>query len=229
VVDSFAYIANYGWGLRIINVADPRNPHEVGYCSTPGRACDVAVAGGYAYVADWNRGLRVIDVGDPRSPHEVGYCVAPYWVYDVAVTDGLAYVTGDGLRVVDVSNPENPTEVGYYDTPYLALGIGATGNLGYVADGPSGLQIIEFCGGGVEETSGANMQPLTRMPTIARSILMLPEMVGAGRAVTTARLLNSAGRSVLDLAPGPNVVANLAPGVYFIRGAADVSKIMIWR
>jgi hypothetical protein len=34
---------------------------------------------------------------------------------------------------------------------------------------------------------------------------------------------------VLDLHPGPNDVSQLAPGVYFVRGAPGVHKVLLTR
>ncbi|MEO0070733.1 MAG: hypothetical protein ABIK39_01415, partial [candidate division WOR-3 bacterium] len=48
-------------GLRVISIADPAHPNEVGYYDTPGYACGVAVSGNYAYVADYDAGLRIIE------------------------------------------------------------------------------------------------------------------------------------------------------------------------
>jgi len=69
VVDTLAYVAASLSGLRIVSIADPANPVEIGFCDTPGYACCVAVMGNYAYVADryhWDvdtvSGLRVINI-----------------------------------------------------------------------------------------------------------------------------------------------------------------------
>jgi hypothetical protein len=43
---------------------------------------------------------------------------------------------------VDVANPANPVEVGFYDTPGWASGVVAAGSYVYVADGESGLRVI---------------------------------------------------------------------------------------
>jgi DNA-binding beta-propeller fold protein YncE len=57
VAGDYAYVADLGAGLRVVDVSDPANPTEVRYYDTPGYANDVAVApaGDYVYVAD--RGL----------------------------------------------------------------------------------------------------------------------------------------------------------------------------
>jgi hypothetical protein len=68
----YAYVADGGAGLQVIDVSDPANPRRVGGYDTPGYAGGVAVSGHYAYVADGDAGLQVIDVSDPANPRRVG-------------------------------------------------------------------------------------------------------------------------------------------------------------
>ena len=85
---SYAYVADFGAGLRVISVADPAHPVEVGYCDTPGMAFDVTVTGDHAYVADYSSGLRVISVADPAHPVEVGNCDTPPFAVGVTAEGG---------------------------------------------------------------------------------------------------------------------------------------------
>ncbi|MCS7250465.1 MAG: caspase family protein [candidate division WOR-3 bacterium] len=62
VLGSYAYVADGGSGLRVIDISKPRRPIEVGYYDTPGEACGVYVLGSYAYVADGDSGLRIIEI-----------------------------------------------------------------------------------------------------------------------------------------------------------------------
>ena len=113
VVDSFAYVADWGSGLRILSVANSQSPYELGYYDTPGSAYGVAVVGGYAYVADGDSGLRVINVVDPQSPTEAGYYDTPGSARGVAVDDSLVYVAdGDsGLRIIEFYGDVGTNEV----------------------------------------------------------------------------------------------------------------------
>ena len=87
--------------LRVISVADPAAPAEVGFCDTPGYPLEVAVAGNYAYVADGSGGLRVINVANPAAPVEVGFYEIPGNTRSVAVAGRYVYVTGDaGLFIL---------------------------------------------------------------------------------------------------------------------------------
>jgi hypothetical protein len=50
---------------------------------------------------------------------------------------------------------------------------------------------------------------------VVRGVLYLPE--APDRKARSLSLLDTAGRKVLDLHPGPNDVRSLAPGVYLLR------------
>jgi hypothetical protein len=52
VAGNYAYVADYRSGLRVINIANPAAPMQVGFYDTPGYPLGVAVAGCTAYVAD---------------------------------------------------------------------------------------------------------------------------------------------------------------------------------
>jgi hypothetical protein len=67
---------------------------------------------------------------------------------------------------------------------------------------------------GIEEAMTDGRGTRTIGPAVIRGVLLLPHsLLTAGCA-----LLSPDGRNVLDLAPGPNDVSHLAPGVYFVCG-----------
>src|SRR5262249_54769065 len=74
VAGGYAYLAAWRHGLRVLNIADPKEPKEVAECRIEGDAKDVVVAGGYAFVAAQAGGLRVLDLTRPSAPKEVGSC-----------------------------------------------------------------------------------------------------------------------------------------------------------
>ncbi len=150
----YAYVVDAYWDdstntykghLRIVDVSDPENPTEVGYCDVEDDAKDVYVVGTYAYVADDGEGLCTIDISDPTNPTEVSYYNTSGFAYSVYVVGDYAYVADDikGLRIIDVSDPENPTEIGYYDTKDYSWGVYVSGDYAYVADNGDGIRIID--------------------------------------------------------------------------------------
>jgi hypothetical protein len=103
VSGSYAYVADWDAGLRVVDVSDLAHPQEEGFYDTPGSAWSVAVSGSYAYVADRGSGLRVVDVSDPANPFEEGFYVTPGEAFGVAVSGSYAYVAaGDyGLIILE--------------------------------------------------------------------------------------------------------------------------------
>jgi hypothetical protein len=223
VTGDYVYVADDGDGLCVVSIADPAHPVEVGRCGPPVTARDVAVAGDYAYVADGQSGLRVISITDPSDPTEVGHLDSLGSVtFAVAVDGGRAYITNTsfsaewcGLRVISVADPSNPVEAGHYQfsrTSKTFYSVAIGGGCIYMTHWPA-LKILEFYGGGVEEAPNAGVRT-TKLPTIAKGVLFLPE--AASHKPQAASLLDAGGRKVLDLRPGANDVAHFAPGVYFV-------------
>ncbi|MBE7502569.1 MAG: peptidoglycan DD-metalloendopeptidase family protein [Verrucomicrobiales bacterium] len=145
VVGQYAYVADGGAGLQVIDVSNPANPRWVGGCDTFWGAQGVAVAGQHAYVADGPSGLEVMDVSNPARPVRVGRTHTPGYAYGVAVVGSYAYVADGkaGLQVIDISDPTNPVLVGGYDTPGSAEALAVAEHYAYVADGEAGLQVID--------------------------------------------------------------------------------------
>ena len=144
----YAYIADGNSGLRIINVADPMRPAEIGFYDTPGIANDVVVSGTFAYLADDFYGLRIVDVSDPTHPREVGAWSGT--ALCVALAGSYAYVgTWDGMHVIDVSNPASPQHTGFIGTIRGVFGLAAAGHYAYAGtprnagDYHKGLWIID--------------------------------------------------------------------------------------
>ncbi len=142
---SYAYVADNGGGLRVISVADPAHPTEVGHCDIPGAHADgVAVVGDLVYVTDGDSGLLVISVTDPAHPSRVGRCATPAYAREVVVVGDHAFVAHDsGLSVVSVTDPAHPSEVGRYDTRYGAFGVAVAGDYAYVTNS-EGLWVVSI-------------------------------------------------------------------------------------
>jgi hypothetical protein len=89
--------------------------------------------------------------------------------------------------------------------------------------------ILEFYGGGVEETPVAEARTPSVGPTVVRGVLNLAVDSGQNTAYR-AELLDVAGRKASELRPGANDVGRLAPGVYFVRTEPTVvTKVIVAR
>ena len=90
-------MADSASGLRVIDVADPALPVEIGFLVMPSFTSSVAVVGTLAYVADGSF-LRVIDVADPALPVEIGFLDTPGNARNVAVVGDARLRGGRNLR-----------------------------------------------------------------------------------------------------------------------------------
>ena len=138
-----AYLAMGFHGLYIFDISNPTNPLVLGSYDTPGLASNVFVVNNTAYVADVTS-LQVFDVLNPSNPTLIGSCyLGTASTNDVAVSGSRAYVAGSrGLIVLNVSNPSEPTKLNTCHLPSMALAVTLTDHFAFVADGQSGLQII---------------------------------------------------------------------------------------
>jgi hypothetical protein len=147
---NFAYIAdpsvdNGGGGLRIVDITDPTNPHEVGSILSQYGAGGIAVYGDYAYLTRGAQGLIVFNISDPSNPQEVGVYNSNEYSHNVYVSENYVFwANGDsGLRIFSSSNPESLVEVGCCSTLY-AYDVFVLDNYAYVVDHSSGLRIINI-------------------------------------------------------------------------------------
>ncbi len=95
---NYAYIADSGTGLWVVDISNPAQPvaPKTGgsFYDTTGTAYGVAVYGQYAYVADGSPGLVILDVNDPANPAYVQTCDTPGEARGVSVRAGPSTAPG---------------------------------------------------------------------------------------------------------------------------------------
>jgi hypothetical protein len=87
-----AYLATGPTGLRVLDISDPANTHEVGFYRTPDWVAGLAVRGTYVFVADREAGLAILDVSDPAAPREIHRYDTPGQAVNVAVEGNTIYL-----------------------------------------------------------------------------------------------------------------------------------------
>jgi len=119
VSGTYAYVGDNYWvntGFRVINVADPTDPQQVGFVVTNYDVLGTAISGNYAYAATSGAGLLVIDITVPSNPQIVGNIDALIAASDVVILGSYAYVASfSGFQVIDITNPTDPQLVGSAD------------------------------------------------------------------------------------------------------------------
>lgn len=107
--------------LRVISIADPDGPEDLGWVQVASPPTDLAAHGTRVYLAMESAGLGVVDVSDPAAPTVTG---TPVMEYTAAVGAGeaggqpvLAAVVEDQsgtdqLRIYGLTDPDTPTLLG---------------------------------------------------------------------------------------------------------------------
>jgi hypothetical protein len=165
--------------------------------------------------------VYVLDVSDPAQPQRLSDAIRTRGVvYGLSYQANRLYIAVGraGLEIWDMTNPGAPARLGYCDTPGNAYGVAVIGDYAFVANGDSGLHVLQFCGGGVQETMNDGRGKMNDGPTVVRGILHLPAS-GVERGASSV-LLDASGRKIMALHPGANDVSRLAPGVYFVRAVS---------
>ena len=114
---SRAYVASDIYGMVILDISDPAQPHQLGAMDST-RQLDVhtvAARDSFAYMhfSVSLLDLRSIDVTDPRNPVSAGGYNVPAWPEDMELRDSLLYVAEMyHFQVVNVARPREPVLVG---------------------------------------------------------------------------------------------------------------------
>jgi hypothetical protein len=153
--DSVIYIAAGGFGLSVINAANPLNPiiTETNLPIKPAK--NVCVLDNFLFTAIGEYGVKISGLeADPSHPDPRGETAYPGFVQSIYIIPNKNYMLiacGEmGFAVVDISQMgtgfyHNPM-IGWVDTPGYAEDVVAHPTLPYafLACGTSGLFIIDF-------------------------------------------------------------------------------------
>ena len=85
-------IAGNYQGMRVIDIADPKAPKEIGQLNCPGSQADVSVWGDLVFMS----------VDSPRNAPECG---------------AAAGAGAEGIRVISIANPKRPAQIAFVKTP----------------------------------------------------------------------------------------------------------------
>ncbi len=202
LVGSYACLT-LGSSIRIVDVADPRNPRFVKDLPAT-NATSVAASGQFNFVADYNAGLRAIYVSASGESRQMGFLPLKAPFTKIALSGGLACLSAgeDGWYVVDARIALSPVLLAHH--------------LGYISDvALSGRRAFVL-----EANSGLHIFDLTdpKAPTRLGGVAMVPGQVAFQISVSGDRayLTRGNGFDVYDIADPtqPKFLWNLAPDAF---------------
>jgi hypothetical protein len=110
-----AYVADFGGGVKVLDVADPTRPRELGGRDSILSYSRCVVARDSFAFASWQPGpyFRSYLVSDPAHPVQVGSCPVVTIPEAMVLRDSLVYLAGRlRFQVVNVARPRQPVMVG---------------------------------------------------------------------------------------------------------------------
>jgi hypothetical protein len=146
--DHLAYLSDSGfYGLRILDLTQPRDPRQIGSCLTQRGGNGLALTGNLILQAAENHGLRVMDVSNPTNPVLLGTGnPSDHAGYAIALAGERAYVADywTGLLVFDFAQPAQPALTGSFNTSREILEVQTRDSLALVAAGDYGLALLDL-------------------------------------------------------------------------------------
>jgi hypothetical protein len=140
----YAYVREREYQLTILDTSDASNPVPIGSYSTPGVPSAVAKSGNILFVGTDYDGWHIVDVTNPARPFEIAARYTFGGVKDVKVSGSYLFVLQSlELNIFDIREPANPKLIGTFDDLQDPHSISIDANLVFLADGNSGMRIID--------------------------------------------------------------------------------------
>jgi hypothetical protein len=158
---SYAYVIESYDKLHIVDISDPSSPSVTGTYQNGDKIRAVAIAGNYAFVGCgyiykgyYDGKLIILDISNPAAPVETGEIRDKEDIADIAVSGSYAYTCSytwnmaggqlGELQVFDISDVYSPAKISSLDTGGGAYRLFVRGNYVYMADGSTGLHVIDI-------------------------------------------------------------------------------------
>jgi hypothetical protein len=165
--DDRALLADWNYGLRVVDVSRPDRPAEIGVLPTPSTSICISLGSWdhrmIAAVAQGHGGVSLVafdPAGHPSllghhplglNPSDKPHPEAGGWAHGVALCANHLFVANwkRGLAILDVLDPRRPRLIKELPTRGTSLGVKAEVEpdgriLIYLADGEEGLRILRF-------------------------------------------------------------------------------------
>ena len=109
LVDSLLFIPVEA-RLKIMNVANPLRPREIGSYSPGGSVVAVAVRDNLAFIGESSIGLQILDISNPSELLQIGSLQLGRPADEIVLAGDFCYYVDDYayLSIINISDPENP-------------------------------------------------------------------------------------------------------------------------
>lgn len=190
VAGDIAYVTTFEDGLRVVSIADPAAPVDLGHLVVTGDfAGDLKLVDATHIVTASSRG-NVIDVADPAHPQLVAQLpVSPHTVFVEGTRAYFATATSGDITVFDLADPTAPVKLGTWTAPGVAIyhDVYVTGGIVYASDASGhGIDVIDMrdpanpVALGSEHSTGSRYWHTPWQTTVAGAPIVLDVDEGTG-------------------------------------------------
>jgi photosystem II stability/assembly factor-like uncharacterized protein len=212
---NYAYVSDYHYGMRVIDISTPTAPAVVGSLPLPDcRTRLVRAFGNIIYVTRHTQvtrpygvgGLSIVDVSNPATPVERAF-LQNLAIGDLAVDKTGRYLfvfmsQNTSLKIYDVLNPAAPIEVASYGGTFSPGGIKIIGDRAYLTDAYQNKAIILNISDPVHPAEISNFQFLDSTalarPAAAGNLCFVPSWYDALRIVDFSNMSSPAQVGILE-------------------------------
>jgi hypothetical protein len=151
----FAFVSRFADGLRIVSIANPAAPVEVGHLALPSDwANDLKIVhgtDGRRYVLTASGEANIIDATNPADPQLVAQL--PFYPHSVFIEGTTAYLvdgTSAAVEVWDLAKPRLPKKLGVWTDPtpdnfFSWHDVFVSGGIAYLSDiNGTGMHVVDF-------------------------------------------------------------------------------------
>lgn len=233
----YAVCADAFWGVRLVDVSQPRAPRYVSTVDTPYGPESVATLGDIVYAADGQSSVRVINISTPAFPVIVAslpitHSTSGWYVQEVEVSGNRLYVGSEafhrvGVDVYDISIPAAPVHLGFWETPFGGgVGLGdlvVSGTTIFLTDTSLGLHILDATlPGAITEVGSLPSNFAGGAMELEGTTLFLGRSQPGAYALDVIDITNLASPNLLLTLPTPGLIDDMArKGPYALAALSD--------
>ena len=143
ILGRYAFLAQEGLGLRILDLQDPSNPIDLGLYPLSGASFRIANWGNLLFVGD-GRGIQVLESSQGMLSQR-GFISIAAPVVAMAADVGKLYVATEGDKVLlfDLSDPLSPVEAREFPVSLPVQSMAVNANRLFIAAGAAGLHVFD--------------------------------------------------------------------------------------
>ncbi|HEY3296775.1 MAG TPA: FlgD immunoglobulin-like domain containing protein [bacterium] len=145
---NYLYLAgNDMYGVYVIDVSDPAQPHEVASLPIYGSKYSFRIVDHYLLVCTSLSGLHIVDISQPTEPQIIWQQEADAWALDADMVGDRLYVVSNGVLVYDISNLSAPQwldSMNFYLGDGHIVGIRVKDDHAYLACGEAGFRVLDL-------------------------------------------------------------------------------------